>query len=73
MAQQNLKFREQMNIRRKFQEDQRKIERDKVSQMQYLKKMFDNDMKRQYNNFYSKNFFNQLPNKFMMNDIYKIL
>ena len=51
-----------MNIRRKFQEDQRKIERDKVSQMQYLKKMFDNDMKRQYNNFYSKNFFNQLPN-----------
>ena len=44
-----------MNIRRKFQEDQRKIERDKVSQMQYLKKMFDNDMKRQYNNFYSKN------------------
>ena len=62
-----------MNIRRKFQEDQRKIERDKVSQMQYLKKMFDNDMKRQYNNFYSKNFYNQLPNKFMMNDIYKIL
>ena len=62
-----------MNIRRKFQEDQRKIERDKVSQMRCLKKMFDNDMKRQYNNFYSKNFFNQLPNKFMMNDIYKIL
>ena len=73
MAQQNLKFREQMNARRKFQEELRKIERDKVSQMQYLKKMFDNDMKRQYNNFYSKNFFNQLPNKFMMNDIYKIL
>ena len=62
-----------MNIRRKFQEDQRKIERDKVSQMQYLKRMYDNDMKRQYKQYLDQQIVNQLPNKFMMNDIYKIL
>ena len=63
MAQQNLKFREQMNARRKFQEELRKIERDKVSQMQYLKRMYDNDMKRQYKQYLDHQIVNQLPRK----------
>ena len=63
MAQQNLKFREQMNARRKFQEELRKIERDKVSQMQYLKRMYDNDMKRQYKQYLDQQIVNQLPRK----------
>ena len=63
LVQQNLKFREQMNARRKFQEELRKIERDKVSQMQYLKRMYDNDMKRQYKQYLDQQIVNQLPRK----------
>ena len=51
--------------RRKKQEEIRRLERERLSKMQQLQKMYDDDLKRQYRQYLDQQVVQQLPRKLM--------
>ncbi len=60
---QNIKFKEEMLDRKKFEEEERKKEREKLFSLQQLQKIQENDMKKQYKQELDQQIIDQVPMK----------
>ena len=60
---QNIKFKEEMLDRKKFEEEERKKEREKLFSLQQLQKIQENDMKKQYKEELDQQIVDQVPMK----------
>ena len=60
---QNIKFKEEMLDRKKFEEEERKKEREKLISLQQLQKIQENDMKKQYKEELDQQIVDQVPMK----------
>ena len=60
---QNIKFKEEMLDRKKFEEEERKKEREKLFSLQQLQKIQENDMKKQYKQELDQQIVDQVPMK----------
>ena len=60
---QNIKFKEEMLDRKKFEEEERKKEREKLISLQQLQKIQENDMKKQYKQELDQQIIDQVPMK----------
>ena len=60
---QNIRFKEEMLDRKKFEEEERKKEREKLFSLQQLQKIQENDMKKQYKQELDQQIVDQVPMK----------
>ena len=60
---QNIRFKEEMLDRKKFEEEERKKEREKLFSLQQLQKIQENDMKKQYKEELDQQIVDQVPMK----------